>query len=271
MLTIKHISYMKHLTIFYLTSLLFLAAACSDEESDPFGGWESGIELSAESVTLSNDAPSQTVYVGEGQGGWYITAVTTDDNKTVLEQQEQEALRGGADFERAFDWLTVKVEGNAIGLTAAENAGWDRTFVIDLAAYGCVARITGGQLAHSDGTPLTATPQDVRLSFRGGSATVETRKDNWWVASVLLGETPYEPYDGADKGIGERPKERTLDKTFGWLGVKAEGTQLVLSAEKNRLDQNQTFAITLTDGTQECTVTGQQYCIYNELKDNGAN
>lgn len=57
MLTIKHISYMKHFTIFYLTSLLFLAAACSDEESDPFGGWESGIELSAESVTLSNDAP----------------------------------------------------------------------------------------------------------------------------------------------------------------------------------------------------------------------
>ena len=259
----------KHL-ILYLSSVLLLATACGeDDEGNAFDAWDGGMELSAETVTLNDDALSQTIYVGEGQSGWYITRVTTGDDETLLGEAEQEAMRNGEGLERTFDWLTVAVEGNAITLTAAENPGWDRTFGIDVAAYGCASRIEGRQLAATDDTPLTATPDNVLMSFRGGTATIETSKTNWWIASLTVDGTEYAPYAAEGRSVGERPTDRTVDKVFGWLGVKVEGSLLILSAEKNRKQaDNQTFAITLTDGTQECTVNGLQYCIIREPDEN---
>ena len=224
----------KHL-ILYLSSVLLLATACGeDDEGNAFDAWDGGMELSAETVTLNDDALSQTIYVGEGQSGWYITRVTTGDDETLLGEAEQEAMRNGEGLERTFDWLTVAVEGNAITLTAAENPGWDRTFGIDVAAYGCASRIEGRQLAATDDTPLTATPDNVLMSFRGGTATIETSKTNWWIASLTVDGTEYAPYAAEGRSVGERPTDRTVDKVFGWLGVKVEGSLLILSAEKNR-------------------------------------
>lgn len=251
----------KHL-ILYLTGLLCLATACSDDDGNATDPWAGGIELSAENVTFSDAAPSQTIYVENGQGGWCITRVTTDDTETLLSQTEQEALRGGAAFERTFDWLGVAVEDNAIRLTANGSSAQERTFSIDLQAGYSTARIAGSR----PGTgyePLAATPQDVTMAFWGDTVTVETNKDTWWVKSVQLLDA-HGPAGEAEHlyecetpawAPGTRPDGWAFAEWFDWIKIRVDGTRLVLSTEG--ADSAYDFAITLTTGSEECTITGK--------------
>lgn len=250
----------KHL-ILYMTGLLCLATACNDDNDNATDPWAGGIELSAESVTLSDATPSQTIYVENEQSGWCITRVTTDDTETLLSQTEQEALRGGAGFERTFDWLAVTVEGNAIRLTANGSKAQERTFSIDLQAGYCTARITGSRTGTGN-EPLAATPDNVKMAFWGDTVVVETNKDTWWVKSLQLNDI-YSSTEEAKQlyecetpawAPGTRPDGWTFAEWFDWMKIRVDGTRLVLSTEG--VSDAYDFAIVLTTGSEECTVTG---------------
>ncbi len=247
----------KHLII-YLTGFLCLAAACSDDDgaTDP---WAGGIELSAETVTFGDGTLSQTVYVENGQGGWCITAVTADGNQTRLSQAEQESLRGGAAFERTFGWLTVAVADNAITLTASGSDADGHTFGIDLQAGYSTARIIGSMPATGE-RPLAATPDFVDMAFWGDTVAVETNKDTWWVKSVQMDDPWKETlvalyeFDTPEWAPGTRPQEWTFSEWCDWLKVTVDGQRLVLSSEG--CDWSRDFYVTLTTGSEECTVAG---------------
>lgn len=74
---------MRQKTLFpSLVALLCLVTACSDTDDGASAPEATGIKLSVETITFSDDALSQSIAVNSGTDPWCITAVATDDNKT---------------------------------------------------------------------------------------------------------------------------------------------------------------------------------------------
>ena len=62
--------------------------------------------------------------------------------------KEQEALRGGAAFERTFDWLGMAVEDNAIRLTANGSSAQDVDGLADLIVQKITRQIRRKEAAY---------------------------------------------------------------------------------------------------------------------------
>lgn len=257
----------KHL-FFYLMGVMLLAAACSEDEVTPNETpleelQENSVELSTTEVDFDGGTLTKAVYVMNGEeGGWYIASVTVDGEETLLSEAEQEAMRNGEGFERTFDWLTVSVEGGVISLTTDEAGLEERTFSIALVAGGETILISGRQAAAAlDDGPIVAVPDSVHFDFEGGTATVETGKDTWWVARIVVDGKEYPIYED-DAPI--QLENRAFEKTFDWLTVKVEGTQLVLTATRNGVHDNgiddvfRECSIVLTTGIRECEIKVEQ-------------
>ena len=250
---------MRQKTLFpSLVALLCLVTACSDTDDGASAPEATGIKLSVETITFSDDALSQSIAVNSGTDPWCITAVATDDNKTLLSEAEQEAMRGGEPFERTFQWLTVAVEDNTIRLDAVESGFSAHTFSIELSSANGAARINGSQAAKTDDSPIVANPARVELYFKPDTATVETGKDTWWVAAVTIEGLDIQLYDSIAGGEILRPQSRDFNRTFDWLTVRVDGTRLVLIAQENEDIAPRHFSVVLSTGSQECEITGTQ-------------
>ena len=227
-------------------------------QSDWLTGTGTPIELEPNDITMPAEGGTQTCTTAEGVN-WVVNNIDVDGNMYYTTLQEKNECIDTGTFEKTYEWLTVKREGNKLIVTAEPNTtGKERTFNIQLTAGDAGATLKGKQEAMltGTGTSINLSPTSVTLPAEGGMQTSTTAEGvNWVINNIDVNGNMYcttlqEKNECIDTG--------TFEKTYEWLTVKREGNKLIVTAEPNTTGKERTFNIQLTAGNAGATLKGTQ-------------
>lgn len=115
------------------------------QEGELITGLTTPINLSPSNVTLPADGGMQTCTTAEGVN-WVINNIDVDGKMYYTTLQEKNECIDTGTFEKTYEWLTVKRDGNKLTVTTEPNTtGKERTFNIQLTAGNAGATLHGTQ------------------------------------------------------------------------------------------------------------------------------
>lgn len=115
------------------------------QEGELITGLTTPINLSPTSVTLPADGGMQTCTTADGVN-WVINNIDVDGKMYYTTLQEKNECIDTGTFEKTYEWLTVKRDGNKLTVTTEPNTtGKERTFNIQLTAGNAGATLHGTQ------------------------------------------------------------------------------------------------------------------------------
>lgn len=227
-------------------------------QSDWLTGYTTPINLSPTSVTLPADGGTQICTTDE-EAKWTIDYVKIDEMQYNSTLQEKEECGRTHVFNKTYEWLTVKREGNKVIVTAEPNTtGKERTFEVFLFGGDTFSILRGTQEAAltGTGTPINLSPTSVTLPEDGGMQTCTTAEGvNWVINNIDVdGKMYYTTLQEKNECIDTG----TFEKTYEWLTVKRDGNKLTVTTEPNTTGKEHTFNIQLTAGNAGATLHGTQ-------------
>lgn len=115
------------------------------QEGELITGLTTPINLSPSNVTLPADGGMQTCTTADGVN-WVINNIDVDGKMYYTTLQEKNECIDTGTFEKTYEWLTVKRDGNKLTVTTEPNTtGKERTFNIQLTAGNAGATLHGTQ------------------------------------------------------------------------------------------------------------------------------
>lgn len=115
------------------------------QEGELITGLTTPINLSPSNVTLPAGGGMQTCTTAEGVN-WVINNIDVDGKMYYTTLQEKNECIDTGTFEKTYEWLTVKRDGNKLTVTTEPNTtGKERTFNIQLTAGNAGATLHGTQ------------------------------------------------------------------------------------------------------------------------------
>lgn len=227
-------------------------------QSDWLTGYTTPINLSPSNVTLPADGGTQTCTTDESVN-WTIDYVKIDETQYNSTLQEKEECGKTHVFNKTYEWLTVKREGNKLIVTAEpNNTGKERTFEVYLFGGDTFSILHGTQEAAltGGGTSINLSPTSVTLPADGGMQTCTTADGvNWVINNIDVdGKMYYTTLQEKNECIDTG----TFEKTYEWLTVKRDGNKLTVTTEPNTTGKERTFNIQLTAGNAGATLHGTQ-------------
>lgn len=115
------------------------------QEGELITGLTTPINLSPSNVTLPADGGMQTCTTADGVN-WVINNIDVDGKMYYTTLQEKNECIDTGTFEKTYEWLTVKRDGNKLIVTTEPNkTGKERTFNIQLTAGDTGATLKGTQ------------------------------------------------------------------------------------------------------------------------------
>ena len=227
-------------------------------QSDWLTGYTTPINLSPSNVTLPAGGGTQTCTTDE-EAKWTIDYVKIDETQYNSTLQEKEECGRTHVFNKTYEWLTVKREGNKVIVTAEpNNTGRERTFEVYLFGGDTFSILRGTQEAAltGGGTSINLSPTSVTLPADGGIQTCTTADGvNWVINNIDVdGKMYYTTLQEKNECIDTG----TFEKTYEWLTVKRDGNKLTVTTEPNTTGKERTFNIQLTAGNAGATLHGTQ-------------
>lgn len=117
------------------------------QEGELITGLTTPINLSPSNVTLPAGGGMQTCTTADGVN-WVINNIDVDGKMYYTTLQEKNECIDTGTFEKTYEWLTVKRDGNKLTITTEPNTtGKERTFNIQLTAGNAGATLHGTQPA----------------------------------------------------------------------------------------------------------------------------
>lgn len=114
-------------------------------QSDWLTGYTTPINLSPSNVTLPAGGGMQTCTTADGVN-WVINNIDVDGKMYYTTLQEKNECIDTGTFEKTYEWLTVKRDGNKLTVTTEPNTtGKELTFNIQLTAGNAGATLHGTQ------------------------------------------------------------------------------------------------------------------------------
>lgn len=115
------------------------------QEGELITGLTTPINLSPSNVPLPADGGMQTCTTADGVN-WVINNIDVDGKMYYTTLQEKNECIDTGTFEKTYEWLTVKRDGNKLTVTTEPNTtGKERTFNIQLTAGNAGATLHGTQ------------------------------------------------------------------------------------------------------------------------------
>lgn len=115
------------------------------QEGELITGLTTPINLSPSNVTLPAGGGTQTCTTADGVN-WVINNIDVDGKMYYTTLQEKNECIDTGTFEKTYEWLTVKRDGNKLTVTTEPNTtGKERTFNIQLTAGNAGATLHGTQ------------------------------------------------------------------------------------------------------------------------------
>lgn len=115
------------------------------QEGELITGLTTPINLSPSNVTLPAGGGMQTCTTADGVN-WVINNIDVDGKMYYTTLQEKNECIDTGTFEKTYEWLTVKRDGNKLTVTTEPNTtGKERTFNIQLTAGNAGATLHGTQ------------------------------------------------------------------------------------------------------------------------------
>lgn len=228
------------------------------QEGELITGLTTPINLSPSNVTLPAGGGTQTCTTDE-EAKWTIDYVKIDETQYNSTLQEKEECGRTHVFNKTYEWLTVKREGNKVIVTAEpNNTGRERTFEVYLFGGDTFSILRGTQEAAltGGGTSINLSPTSVTLPADGGMQTCTTADGvNWVINNIDVdGKMYYTTLQEKNECIDTG----TFEKTYEWLTVKHDGNKLTVTTEPNTTGKERTFNIQLTAGNAGATLHGTQ-------------
>lgn len=161
---------------------------------------------------------------------------------------ERESIAKGNEFIKTIQWLTVRVLGDKIELTAEANPQGEtrRAFSIGLKNGYYSESFGGTQGEKMDGRycdRIKLSQRTVEFGKEGGRVVVASQGDGWWLGRIQVGGKIYVPNSSEEKAMSEG---QVFEKKIDWLTVRSSYKQIELIAEPNLADTMRTFSIDVT-------------------------
>lgn len=179
-------------------------------------------------ICFTNEGGSKTIRTKID--AWDILNVSVNGENFDLTSDEHASLQN-KDFERKFNWLTVKRDNEGLKLTADPLASGEREFKIQMLSGNYTGAIYGwqGDANKTDGGLIGLSRTSANFTSHGGSATFKTQYDGWIISEVSLNGKHYQLSEKEQQVL----KGLNSTYTFEWLTITHNAEGLIITANQN--------------------------------------
>lgn len=208
------------------------------------------IGLSTKNIELKYDG--DTAVVTTKSADWNIESVEIG-GKTYSPSLDELGSEG-----KTFEWLTMRADETSLTVIVAPNADTNKRLCsITVKGKSGSEKITCCQEGMTVGDwkdVIQANPKELEVKPEGETVRVQT-KSYWWICTITAGD---EVCHSTREENLQCSGDMKFEKTVGWLTVKRDANDVVITAEPNKSGIERTFSIVLGEGDYYCTVTGVQ-------------